>query len=353
MQGDEPAMGPLNFTANPLPRKLASGNVSFPCALACVVKSVEKFSDADSTLMLKLTLILRIKISGYEHCDAITEHLSEKLKWRINEVEEPIVNPDTTKVIKTHSTTSLQKNGNKKVIGEEDMFVYTIRFEKECGVNGDYSQFPFDTVDADLRIELSHFEAEYEGKKIQFRFDVLRQANELSFKPTADALPQFGIDYERCGMKFIKESKPYKDKNGKETPIVYYPGSILHIALPRNPIQPTLQLFAPSLILSIFIMAASNIEGSLADTLATVSLSLLTFVALAQQIREQLPATLEVTWIEKVVFLYILYSLVPVMDALLHNDEKQKLSGWNSLYIFGAINTLIIVSFLCKFIPSY
>lgn len=142
--------------------------------------------------------------------------------------------------------------------------------------------YPFDTLVTSIRIELSHFEIKVNGEATQFRFDMYRQHNQLSYKEGADGLPEFGIDYEATRLIAIEENKEWKDEKDKKSPkikLLYYPGTTLMLELPRNPVQPCIQFFLPNLILSIFIMASSNIL-QLSDMLATVSLSLLTLVGL-------------------------------------------------------------------------
>lgn len=86
-------------------------------------------------------------------------------------------------------------------------------------------------------------------------------------------------------------------------------------------------------------MCANQIEGELADMLGTVSLSLLTLVALYNQIRDQLPPTLAITFLEKIVMIYILYSLVPVIDV---GFCDAALAGAPSYILAGILNFFIV-----------
>lgn len=89
----------------------------------------------------------------------------------------------------------------------KDIVQYTIRMDLPMTTGeGEYEKYPFDTLTATLRIELSHFNIDQKN----YRFDVYRQENEISFKKDCDQLPQFGVNYEACHMMFIEESKPYK-----------------------------------------------------------------------------------------------------------------------------------------------
>ena len=194
-------------------------------------------------------------------------------------------------------------------------------------------------------MELSHFNI----GGVNYRFDVYRQANPISWKPNCDDLPQFGVHYEKSYLEPLKENKPFK-KGEQQIKLDYYPGMTLYIKLPRNPIQPSLQFFVPNVILSVFIACANQIEGELADMLGTVSLSLLTLVALYQQIRDNLPPTLKITYIEKIVMIYIFYSLVPVIDIAFCNAQ---LKGTPSFVLWCILNFFIVGSFLIYFIRQY
>jgi len=181
--------------------------------------------------------------------------------------------------------------------------------------------------------------------------DVYRQMNEISWKKEADALPLFGIDYEKSGFLPIEEAKPLV-KDGKKVMMKYYPGSIFVVKMPRNPIQSSLQFFAPAIILSVFILCSNNITGedSLADMLGTVSLSLLTLVALYQQIRDAMPETLEISFIEKIVIIYIMYSLVPVIDNVAFDSS---LAGWKSFLMWSTLNFFVCIVFFMRFVHQY
>lgn len=127
-------------------------------------------------------------------------------------------------------------------------------------------------------------------------------------------MPVMGVDYENCRLDVIKETKKFR-VNGKDTPLPYFPGMILTINMPRSPEQPILKYMIPAFIISIFITGASNIE-SLADMLAVESLSLLTYVSMYAGIRSEMPPTLSVSTIERIMLIYFVYSMVPIVDFI-------------------------------------
>ena len=213
------------------------------------------------------------------------------------------------------------------------MIQYTIRTEKifTCG-DGDYYNYPFDTLTAKFRFELSHFNID----GVNYRFDMYKQVNDISFKDAADDLPLFGLDYEKCKFEVLEESKPFK-AGGKEVKMFYYPGMTLYLSLPRSPQQPFLKYFLPAVIISIFITLANRIDG-IADMLAVESLSLLTYIEMYNSIRGEMPPTLQVSIIEKVVLFYILYSLVPIVDTVGGFDY---LADWKGMALWAAITGVV------------
>lgn len=102
----------------------------------------------------------------------------------------------------------------------------------------------------------------------------------------------------------------------------------------------------------MFILASNNIENAYADMLGTVSLSLLTLVSMYQQIRDNLPDTLAITYIERITMLYIVYSLVPVIDLSLF-PKGGKLVGKSGMVLWFIINFVVVVHFATLFVRQY
>lgn len=209
---------------------MQSGDIVFPSSFALVIKKINNFDAETGNVNMAVTVILRVKFTGYEDRDDIRDWLREDLKLRINEVETSVGDLEA-KCVMVHSS-------DADKAGKHDMAQYTIRTEQVASVgDGDYSSFPFDTLVAALRVELSHFTL---NDTENYRFDVYRQHNEVAWKSECDALAQFGIDYESCFMQHVEESKPHKIGGGKEIKEKYYPGFIFTLYLPRNPVQPSL-----------------------------------------------------------------------------------------------------------------
>lgn len=95
----------------------------------------------------------------------------------------------------------------------------------------------------------------------------------------------------------------------------YYPGIVVKIPLPRFGLQPTLNYFVPALFVSFFVLAASNVS-EWDSVMEVISLALLTYVQLYQQIRSQIANTRRVTSMERMLLVYMFYCILPLIDGL-------------------------------------
>eukprot|EP00493_Phyllostaurus_siculus_P018170 UN18455 len=94
------------------------------------------------------------------------------LRCALTKVEVSVKDDLAAKVVMASS----QDAADKKV---KDIVQYTIRFDQKAETgDGEYSNFPFDTVTGVLRMELSHFNI----CGVNYRMDVYRQVNEISWK---------------------------------------------------------------------------------------------------------------------------------------------------------------------------
>lgn len=128
----------------------------------------------------------------------------------------------------------------------------------------------------------------------------------------------------------------------------YYPGFIMTVELPRSPQQPMLKYFVPAVIISVFITSA-NVIPELADMLAVESLSLLTYIEMYNSIREEMPPTLEVSQMERLIFGYILYSVLPVIDTTV---GPNMLSGGWAYLLWGVITFFVTSVYGYKFLKQ-
>jgi hypothetical protein len=143
-------------------------------------------------------------------------------------------------------------------------------------------KYPFDTMTAKLRLELSHFDVKDEetNYKKTYRFDCYKPKDWISWKDHANGIPEFGIYYEDTKCTNVAEVKKHK-QDGLEIPLHYYPGVCIDVPLPRFALQPTLNYFVPAFFVSFFVLAASNV-AEWDSVMEVVSLALLTYVQLYQ-----------------------------------------------------------------------
>jgi len=110
--------------------------------------------------------------------EEIKEFFEKHLKMRINEVEENLITDLGAKVVWTSSSGV----SNKEV---KDIVQYTVRFQKEISTGeGEYYNFPFDTLKVQLKLELSHFVIQ----DVNYRFDVYKQTDLITWKKGVDEL---------------------------------------------------------------------------------------------------------------------------------------------------------------------
>ena len=165
------------------------------------------------------------------------------------------------------------------------------------------------------------------------RFDVYDQDDMVSWRNNVDMLPEFDCDFRKTHIALIEENKPHKDSEGNKIPCYYYPGIHFRIDLVRDPLQKVLNFLFPAWILCYFIAMADQID-ELADLMGSVSIALLTFVALIDQVRSSLPPISDFTYMDIIVVMYILLSIIPGAN-LAHWDEV--LTGLPSRIGFGII----------------
>lgn len=143
---------------------------------------------------------------------------------------------------------------------------------------GQYSTYPFDTLNFKYRFETSHFELKDENKKsfAVIRFDFMPTMNNpVSWKEDVDELPEFDIDFGTVNTEngyevsdyfsVVQENKPhkFKDADGKEqkTDCYYYPGFIFNFSIIRDPWPKIQRAFLPSIILGIFLYCTFDLTG--------------------------------------------------------------------------------------------
>lgn len=127
-----------------------------PCALAYVIKSIEGYDEKAGEVTIKVTLIMRVKLGELRNNEKLKEILIDKLKWRIAEEEELVrgEKDGVPKLVKGKDAKSYDVAEGK----QEDIMQWTLRKVLKAGIDDSaYADFPFDTLEASIRLELSHF----------------------------------------------------------------------------------------------------------------------------------------------------------------------------------------------------
>lgn len=130
-----------------------------PAAFAVVFKRVEDYDMAANSIDLKLTLILRIKLTDVEKyappriVDALKEYLKKKIVLRFNDAKVlPIKDPDADEVegsseIKVDTSVRDAKSKDHVSGTPDDIIAYTMRFDSFAKCNfDDQDNFPFDVM---------------------------------------------------------------------------------------------------------------------------------------------------------------------------------------------------------------
>ena len=91
-----------------------------------------------------------------------------------------------------------------------------------------------------------------------------------------------------------------------------YPGFIFKINAVRDPFNKILLSFFPALILGVFTYCIFNVPDY-SDKLGNVSIVLLTYLAIADNLRNNLPDISMLTFADIYIISYIMMSLLPMM----------------------------------------
>lgn len=130
---------------------------------------------------------------------------------------------------------------------------------------------------------------------------------------------------------------------------MYVPGAWIIIPLRRGANQPLLEYLGPAMILSIFIAGANCIEEQ-ADALSVLGIAMLTLIELYRHLRDSIPPTSQITFIEKILLVYIAYCLVVPADIFLCGA---RLAGLPSLVVVGTVNAIILGIVIYKYVAHY
>ena len=79
---------PLNREYNTMPRIMENDEIALPFSCAFVIKRCEDFRATECSLKCKLTLLVRIKLTGIENMEGVMGFIEgDKFRCRVNEEE--------------------------------------------------------------------------------------------------------------------------------------------------------------------------------------------------------------------------------------------------------------------------
>ena len=117
----------------------------------------------------------------------------------------------------------------------------------------------------------------------------------------------------------LEEHKPLKGKvDGIEVDIeklYYYPGFTLVINTVRDPFSKIIRIFLPAFILAGFLYETFEIE-EFHDRLNNISICLLTYIGIMQNMRSELPEISKLTSADVFLIIWATLSLFPILDRL-------------------------------------
>ena len=112
---------PDNMMWTKLPRNLENGDIVLPCSISYVFKLMSGFSYESQTVNVSLTAVLRIRLTGYEDDEGLTNKIENDLKVRINESEFKVMDDLNARVSRISSSSAVE--------GKKDMFSFTMRLD--------------------------------------------------------------------------------------------------------------------------------------------------------------------------------------------------------------------------------
>lgn len=279
------------------------------------------------------------------------QFIENDLKYRINEDECPL---KTEKGEHEGSRYVRQNRAKSKDYNAEvdpklgDICQFTIRASERMYTEfASFVNFPFDQLTFAYRFEVSHFE---KGKNV-IRFDFYHQSdNEIGFKEGVDSLPEMDVDFAGTQIDYIEEKKTKKDsKTGEKIDCYYYPGFILKIKLVRDPLSKSLTYFLTSMILGGFLIATFDVV-EFKDRLANLSICLLAFINILQNMRDGLPEIHHLTFRSRFVITYLSACIMPVFDTMLVGHVDMDKETDLRLFIKRATGGVMIIAF---FVMAY
>lgn len=103
--------------------------------------------------------------------------------------------------------------------------------------------------------------------------------------------------------------------NGVKGKCLYYPGFTFVMRSIRDPVPKLIRIGVPVSILGVFLYATFDIE-EYHEKLANLAICLLTFIGIMEDMRRNLPDISMVTSADMIIIIYIILSLLPILDHI-------------------------------------
>jgi len=139
-------------------------------------------------------------------------------------------------------------------------------------------------------------------------------------------LPEFDVLYNDYRFEKLEEKKTEKDEKGAKIDQYYYPGFTFVVTCVRNPLPIVMSSFFPAYIVGIFLLCTFFIE-KYADRLGNLSVCLLTYIAIFDQLRRNIPKISRLTYSDFIVLWYVFASLLPLWAPLKTSEEETDENG--------------------------
>ncbi|KAJ1456858.1 hypothetical protein M885DRAFT_615784 [Pelagophyceae sp. CCMP2097] len=326
----EPARGAI---ANQPCFNQQARELEFPAYVAVVVKQIRNLSEITQTIDMAFTLVLRIDF-GEKTPSRLRNHLVERLQLRINETPHTL-DPATTdckwKGSMFFATTRMRLDSTS--------FINSTRSE-------DYSiwsPFPFDQPVLHFAFELTSttiaaepseeedspvsclrgWKARYNVHQYLGRPDenahlhatLLRNRTHMSFKPSADAMPNFDVLHSGVRVDFPVERKKEKDGTAR----LHYPSISFKIPLFRHPGSIIRLMVFPLLVLNtgtLLTMFMNDYAENYNDRIMTLVTLILSLFAFLSYVRNTLPDVPVMTWMDKIIFKSTIMNLSVMLESL-------------------------------------
>jgi hypothetical protein len=300
-----------------------------PAVLCFVFKSIGNVNLPEMHCSVLFTMVMRFDCS--ELSQDQRDYVIENIRFRIDERE--IESKDSMKAVWRGTTLFCTYRSN----------------DEEFYFHPDLSRLPFDKPILDLKFDLTSIENKKTNETFRFNCllvkELLGNSGIVTVKEKCDRIPEYNL-----ALSDIEISRPMEAKVDPKTHkwlYVYYPTTIVHIPLYREPENLIFSVVMPLWVLNLFTLSVFLLEGSDFATklsiLVTIILAVFAFTFVVRSILPQVPY---ITDLENQILISLLVLFVSGIGSVaeyLTADESMLLTKYISGGISGAV---VVISFL-------